>query len=466
MGQTEHRIAQWIVETSFEDIPSDAVRVANEAVFDQVGVTLAGSVQQVGKHILKYGRDASGPPESSVIGGGFKTAAAQAALLNGTTGHALDYDDGAGWGHPSTVLLPPLLAIGEKVGASGRDVLEAYIVGFEVAYNLSKGGRYNQMSRGINIVATFGTMGATAAAAKIIRLNEMQTVMALGIAGSMSSGICQNLGSMAKPLHGGLAARNGVMSALLANEGMSGTSDVFEGPVGWAHVMFGEGMFDTEKMVDGLDRPFGTQDLIALKRYPCCYGNHSMLDALLALIEESNLKYEDIARVEIGNQSYQSAVMMFGKPTTGLEAKFSILYNAAIAILEGTPRIEHFTDERVNDPKLQEAMEKVRVEVLAKWDPRITKPELQAKMASSLKVNPVTVYLNDGRILTKAVARDQLVGTQQRPWGEENIRRKFEENAALVLPRTGVSQAIDIWRNIDQVGDIRQALDVVRGNSQ
>lgn len=456
MGKTEERMAQWIVETSLETIPPEAVRVVEEAVFDQVGVTLAGSVQPVGKIILDYGREAGGTPEASVIGGGFKTSVAQAALLNGTCGHALDYDDVGGWGHPTTVLLPATLAIGEKIGASGRDIIEAYIIGFEVGYNLNRSGRYNQMLRGFHSTAVFGAMAAAAAAAKLLRLDTHKTMMALGIVGSMGAGIVQNFGTMVKPLHAGMAARNGVMAALLAQKGMVATSQVYEGRAGWAHAMFGEDAYDTEAMVRGLGNPYHVQDVIAYKKYPCCYGNHSMLDGLLSILRENNIRYEDIASVDV-DQSYLSVVMLYDRPATGLEGKFSIRYNTALAIREGAPRIEHFTDEAVKAPALQEAMDKVHIHVRPKWAPAT---------GALREPTPVTVRLKDGRTFSKAIPWEQIVATQQNPWGEEGLRGKFTFNASLALPKERVEQAAQLWRHIGQVADIRTAMALIRGDGR
>ncbi|GBD11749.1 hypothetical protein HRbin23_01426 [bacterium HR23] len=456
MGKTEERIARWIVETSLETIPPDAVRVVEEAIFDQIGVTLAGAAQPVGKIILDYGREAGGTPEASVIGGGYKTSPALAALINGTCGHALDYDDVGGWGHPTTVLLPTTLAIGEKIGASGRDIIEAYIIGFEVGYALNRSSRYNQMVRGFHSTAVFGGMAAAAAASKLLRLNPQQTMMALGIVASMGAGIVQNFGTMVKPLHAGLAARNGVMAAQLAQKGMVASSQFLESRAGWAHAYFGEDAYDTEAMVRGLGNPFHVQELIAYKKYPCCYGNHSMLDGLLSILKEHNIRYEDIAGVDV-EQSYLSVVMLYDRPATGLEGKFSVRYNTALAIREGAPRIEHFTDEKVKDPALQEAMEKVHIHVRPKWAP--TTGGLREPTA-------VTVRLKDGRTFSKAVPWEQIVATQQNPWGEEGLRGKFMFNASLSLPKERVAQAAQVWRHIGQVGDIRTALDLVRGDGR
>ena len=187
MGATE-TIANWIVNTGYEDIPPDAIRVANESCFDLLGVILAGSMQPVGDIIKGYVDDLGGNAEATVLSSGQKTSLPNAALANGTMGHALDFDDFGGFGHPTVAIFPALLALGEKAGATGRDLLEAYVIGCELGLALQHTTKYNQMTKGFHATAVIGRMACTAACAKLLKLDHGQTVTALGIAGSMSSG--------------------------------------------------------------------------------------------------------------------------------------------------------------------------------------------------------------------------------------------------------------------------------------
>ena len=296
MGATK-TVASWIVNTSYEDIPPEAIRVAGESCFDYLGVTLAGAVQPVGKIIQKYVAEQGGSPEATVLASGLRTHLANAALANGTMGHALDYDDFGGFGHPTVAIFPSLLALGEKMGSSGRDLLEAYVVGCELGIALDKTTKYNQMERGFHSTAVLGRMASAAGCAKLLKLDEHDTTMALGIAGSMAGGLIHNFGTMTKPLHAGLTARDGVTAVQLAQMGLTAGESILEHPVGYANTVIGEGTYDLNEMAGNLGKPFRTQDELMIKKYPCCGGNHGMLDSIFMLMREHEFDYRDVETV-------------------------------------------------------------------------------------------------------------------------------------------------------------------------
>src|SRR5215470_13184157 len=232
MENTRH-VIDYIVGSRFDDIPPKALTVAKGAMLDCVGVALAGARQPGGMIPAQWARDTAGGSQSTVWGHGFKTSAHDAALVNGTAAHALDYDD-VTWGligHPSVSLVPATFALGELVGASGRDVLHAYVVGFEV---MAKLGRTTQprhsLDGGWHATGSIGAFGATAACCKLLGLDGDQTARALGIVYSMTSGNVSNFGTMCKPMHAGLAARNGVEAAFWARSGFSSVPHPFDGP--------------------------------------------------------------------------------------------------------------------------------------------------------------------------------------------------------------------------------------------
>lgn len=454
MGTTEERIARFIVKTKDEEVPPEALLIARDAAFDCVGVALAGAAQPLGKMMLEMTREEGGNPEATVIGGGLRTSPTMAALANGTLAHALDYDDMGSFGHPSVALLPPVLALGEKLGASGREVLNAYVIGFEVAANLSAASHYVQTERGFHSTAFFGTMGATAAAAKLLKLDVEQTVMALGIAGSMPAGVVQNFGTMVKPLHAGMAARNGVLAALLAKKGYMGTDSIFESKVGFFSTYVGDGNYDLGKAVNGLGNPFCLQDKLVVKKYPCCGTNHSALDSILSLMREESLSFEDIAQVTVEGLPYLSHVLLYPQPKQGINGKFSIHYNVAAAILDGKVAIDSHSDQMLHRPLVKEALAKVHVEVQSRWDPRY---------AAAPAETPVTLRLKDGRVLTRSTNRHTMHGTAKDPLSRDELVGKFESNAGLTLAPNAVRRAADLWLHVDEVPNIRQAMEAVAG---
>ena len=448
MGATE-TVSQWIVETSIEDIPPDAMRVTQESCFDCIGVILAGAVQPVGQIVAEYIHNQGGTLEATVLGSGMKTSATNAALVNGTMGHALDYDDFGGHGHPTVVLLPSLLALGEKVGASGRQLVEAFVVGCEVGIALHQAAHYNQMKRGFHSTAVFGRMAGAAACAKLLKLDHHQTITALGIAGSLAGGLIHNLGSMTKPLHAGLAARDSVMAVQLASMGLTAGQHILEHPAGFINSVAGEGSYDLEAMAENLGKPFITQESLYIKKYPCCATNHTMLDSILGLMQEHQFNHRDVEWVEV-TQQYLAPVLLFNQPEDELQAKFSVVYNTAAALVDGRVGTQTFTPERIADPTINETMGKVRINVPSHWT-----LESDAYHAGGA----VRVRLTDGRELAHAIPREQILGGQKNPWGMDNITEKFQANAGFVLPQGKVAKATETWSRIDQIANISDALD-------
>ena len=439
MGATD-TIAKWIVNTTYEDIPPDAIRVANESCFDVIGVILAGSAQPVGDIIKKYVADQGAAPQATVLSSGSQSSVANAALANGTMGHALDFDDFGGFGHPTVAIFPALLAIGEHSGATGRDLLEAYVVGCEVGLALQHATKYKQMDKGFHSTAVIGRLACTAACAKLMKLDHDQTVMALGMAGSMASGLIHNFGTMTKPLHAGLTCRDGVTAAQLAQRGLTAGDQIIEHPFGFATTVLGEGIYDLDDMAENLGKPYRVQDALMIKKYPCCGGNHAMLDSLFSLMRDNNFTHEDVASAEV-DQSYYSVVMLYQDPDDELKAKF----NVAAALVDGEIAVDTFTQEKIADPTINETMGKVRTRVMAKSEEMLTRSEDGHK---------VKITLKDGRVFEHVTARADILGSQKNPWGFDSIKSKFQENVALVLSQEGVDDAVNAWSDILQVSDV------------
>jgi 2-methylcitrate dehydratase PrpD len=443
MGATD-TIAKWIVNTTYEDIPPDAIRVANESCFDVIGVILAGSAQPVGDIIKKYVADQGAAPQATVLSSGSQSSVANAALANGTMGHALDFDDFGGFGHPTVAIFPALLAIGEHSGATGRDLLEAYVVGCEVGLALQHATKYKQMDKGFHSTAVIGRLACTAACAKLMKLDHDQTVMALGMAGSMASGLIHNFGTMTKPLHAGLTCRDGVTAAQLAQRGLTAGDQIIEHPFGFATTVLGEGIYDLDDMAENLGKPYRVQDALMIKKYPCCGGNHAMLDSLFSLMRDNNFTHEDVASAEV-DQSYYSVVMLYQDPDDELKGKFSAKFNVAAALVDGEIAVDTFTQEKIADPTINETMSKVRTRVMAKSEEMLTRSEDGHK---------VKITLKDGRVFEHVTARADILGSQKNPWGFDSIKSKFQENVALVLSQEGVDDAVNAWSDILQVSDV------------
>lgn len=456
MATTEETIARFIVETADHDLPVAARKWANLGSFDCMGTMLAGAASPPGKIMTRLIKEAGGTPETTVVGTGLRTSPILGALANGTLAHALDYDDmGGNWGHPSCVLLPPLISLGERMGASGKDVLNAYVMGFEVGSAIVSGCHYHEGERGFHSTSMFGVVAATAACARLLKLNVEQTIMALGVAGSTAGGILQNFGTYTKGFHAGFAGHNAVIACLLARDGWKATDRVFESKVGFLSTYVGKDMYSLETIRDSLGK-WHVINKLTIKQYPCCFSNHSALDSIISLLKENNISLEDIQQVDVAGMPYISHVLLYPEPEYAFQGKFSIHYCVATAMVDKHIDIESYTDEKLNRPQLRQAMEKLVVHVVPPWDP---------DYSPAAPENPVTIKLKDGRTLRRSTKRGVVHGTPANPLTEEEILAKFKFNAALSLPVRAVERACSLWRNLEHVGNISEALAAVAGKA-
>src|ERR1700758_2941645 len=231
------RIAQFVVATKFDKLPPKAIETAKTAVLDCLGVALAGSKEEDAKICAEIARHENATEESTVIGHKLKTSALQAAFANGTAAHALDFDHSFSlMGQPTAPIIPAVVSLGESLGASGRRIIEAYAAGFEVTGKLAHSLRDSKHD-GWHAPSALGCFGATAGCAKLLGLNSRQIEMALGVTASMAGGIVANFGTMTKPLHVGLGARNGVTAAKPAASGFTANSRAIEGGFGFYNVL-------------------------------------------------------------------------------------------------------------------------------------------------------------------------------------------------------------------------------------
>ena len=448
MGTTE-QIARFIVETSYTSIPAEAVRLAKDAVLDALGVTLAGSVETAGKIIGQYVREVGGSPQAGVIGHGFKSSVPQAALANGTMAHALDYDDVLGLmsGHPTVPVLPVVLAVAEMHHRPGRDFLEAYIVGVEVEARIGAGIGHHHYAVGWHSTATLGTLGAAAAAAKMLGLGATETRMALGIAASEAGGLRQNFGTMTKPFHAGNAAKNGIVAAMLAQKGFTADENILENPFGFCSVLGGEGEYDLALMTKSPGNPFAiVEPGLEMKPYPCCRLTHRCIDAILHLVEEYHPAAEEVTEVECQTSPSIPQVLIHHRPRTPLEGKFSMEYCMARALLDEEIRMAQFTEAKVLDPRAQELLQRVKY----------VHPET---VEGQRFPEVVTVRLRDGRQHCHEVLIAK--GAPENPLTPEELMAKYRDCARLVLPPEATERSLELVSHLEDVRDLAELADLV-----
>jgi 2-methylcitrate dehydratase PrpD len=340
------------------------------------------------------------------------------------------------------------------MGASGKDILNAYVIGWRLGNALQRGCKYTQGERGFHGTSLWGMMAATAACARLLKLNVEQTKNALGVAGGMAGGILQNFGTYTKGLHAGQPDHNAVIACLLAQDGWKGTDKVFESKAGFLHAYVGKDMYDLEAIRNFIDkRPLSLYGPM-IKGYPCCHSNHSAVYSTIALLKENNINLEDIQQVDVYNMPYISHILFYPEPAYGFQGKFSIHYNVAIAMIDKRLDLDSHTDEKLNRPEFRQALKKIVVHVMSPWDPAYTQ---------RIDANPVTITLKDGRTFRKATTRDELPGSPENPFTEKELFGKFKTNATRSLPKSEVDRACDLWWNLDKMSNISEGLKAVAG---
>lgn len=442
-------LARFVVQTPQVRIPAQAMIRAKHALIDVLGVTIAGSTEEVSRIVARHVA-ATSRGSSTVVTSGARTSAADAALANGTAGHALDFDDSnfVLGGHPSVTLVPALLAVAEESGGSGRAVLDAYVIGFEVATRLASAVHYEHYEKGWHPSATLGVFGATAATARLLRLSEAQTVHALALAASMASGVKANFGSMAKPLQVGHACAKGVMCAQLAAAGMTANPSALEGKQGFFAVYNGEGHFRPEAT-----RFDGTFEImrsgIKFKKYPSCGSTHAPIDAARDLAQGRPLRAQDIESITIALN--QRRITHVDRPcvTNGLEGKFSIQYTIAAALLDGSISLRHFTQESIERPELQAVVGRVTAQPIAGLESLSQRCEL-------------TVRMRDGAVRT--VRRDDAQGRGSDEF-VPYLRPKFIDCVEQVYDRREAEHLYDELDRFDSLESVAPVMRALAGQA-
>lgn len=441
-------LAQRIRALRYEDLPPEAIQWAKVGILDYVGVTLAGSREPAARLVA----DALGGPvagAATVFGTNQRASALEAALINGTASHALDFDDcnNTFGGHPSAPILPALFASADAAGADGRQFILAYVAGFETETKIALGVHFHHYEKGWHPTATLGVFGSAAASAKLMGLDEERTATALAIAASMSSGLKANFGTMVKPLHVGHCSRNGLFAAQLARAGYTANAlTVFEHKQGFLNVFNGEGTYDAARILARWADPFDIVNPgIAIKQYPCCGSTHPALDAMLALVREHDLKPDEVTRIDSWTHKRRLEHTNRPDPQSPLDAKFSVQYCLARALTDRAIRIEHFEGDTYRDPAVRSVLPRVHAAVYGT-------AQFPAENHFGAEVKVTT---KDGRTLAAKV--DKPLGrTAQNPLPAELLKEKFENCAMRVLGRDATDQLHAAIQDFDRLKDVRE----------
>ena len=447
-------IAERIAAITYADLPPLAVEWAKMAILDTVGVTLAGAGEPCAQLLERVLGGSAG--ECLIFGSDRRAAPLDAALVNGTAAHALDFDDVSNslGGHPSAPILPALFALGEtldcpehKIG--GRAFIAAYVAGFETETRIARGVHFHHYEKGWHPTATLGVFGATAASCHLLGLDRARTAQALAIAASLASGIKANFGTMTKPLHVGHTARNGLFAAQLAREGFTANPEALEHKQGFLLVFNGAGNFDAEAILEDWGQPYDiVRPGLAVKQHPCCGSTHPAIDAMLMLRAENAIGHditpERVMRIDSWTHPRRLAHTDRPDPQSGLDAKFSVQYCLARALLGGRIVLEDFEGEAFRDGATRVLMGRIHA---------APHPEMDSASGEHLGAE-IRITFDDGRTIAKRVG-SALGRGPDNPLLPDALTGKFANCAARALPPGQVEQLQRILLQLDEANSLR-----------
>ena len=443
MGTTE-TLSRFVVETPPEGITEPLLHEGKRCLINFLAVALYAARDPSLDILLNLFREEGARPLATVVGTGVRTSLQNAALANGYLGHLEDYDDThfPTVIHPSSPTVPAALALGERLGASGREVLAASVLGIEVCCRVGLAVFPFHYDAGWHITGTCGVFGGTAAAGRLLGLDTLQLVNAMGIAGTQAAGVREVFGSMAKPLHPGRAAQSGVLAGLLARRGFTGSTTILKGRRGFPAVA--STSYDLDKATAGL----GEEWVIyrnALKPYACGVVSHSLIDAMIALRSKEGVTPEAVERVTARVHPLVLELMDRQHPRLGLEGKFSFQHCMAVGFVDGAAFPAQYTDAKVTDPVIVS----LRGRISATVDPS------QAEDTAE-----VTLTLKDGGSHTEVVTH--ATGSPNNPMTDGQLNDKFRNLVGDVLPGKRVERLLEMLWGLDKAGDIRDLMALTR----
>ena len=450
-------LVDFVVRTRFCDIPLGAVERAKLSFFDAVGVAIGGSLEPGPQILARFVKQAGGTAAASVMGQGFKTTAQYAAWVNGTAADVNGWADFSvtHMNHPTASICPATLALGEARHARGEDVLLAYILGVEISNKIAAGVKPGFHIKGWHALGVCNTFGAAAAAGKLLALDREQLANAFGIAGAEASGIKASMVTMTKSYVAGASARDGIGAAVLAQMGFTGPRDVIEARDGFLQT-FGDGV-DGRRMLDHLGDPFEfVAPGLTLKSYPSCTHTHTGIHAALELKRHENIQLDDIESIECAVTPVMNDFLQWHDPRNTAEAKFSMEFCVASALVEDKLDMGNFTEEKLSSADVRPLMRRVKMNV---------SPEL-ARLGYNPEAAPsgciLTIRLKNG----VEHVRRQYKG----PWEPETppdfdaLSAKFESCAGAVLAHDRVERTIALLRNLEKLDDVSRLMDLLRSD--
>ena len=446
------KLAKWIKKIQPNDIPQTVIEKAKMSMLDTIGVTIGGAADDVGRVIRQYLESLGGKSDCALIGTSLRTSPTLAAMGNGAMGHAFDFDDTSFSyiGHPSVSMLPAALAIGELVDAAGIHVLSAYIIGTEVACKLGAVVTPKLFEDGWHVTSVIGSFGATAAAGKLLDLNEAQMVNAFGVTVSEVSGVLGNIGTMSKPFQVGRSAENGVAAALLAQMGLTASSDIFEKAFGFYHTFKVNN--DNSPFHAKMGNPYDLETPgFFLKEFPSCSSTHAALNATNEIIRDYRIDPEQVESVECEATPLVVHSLCYPNPQNAVEARFSMQYCLAITLLNrGEVKVADFRDEKVKNPKINEMMKKIHLCVSPEFKKNGFAPSDGPEAAR------VQITLKGGRCFQVEKSFPDWCPDNMPSWN--TLTKKYIDCASAILHTDKIERSIEQLLNLEKLQTIRELI--------
>jgi 2-methylcitrate dehydratase PrpD len=473
-------LCEWLLKTSYSDLPREVIAIAKERILDTVGVIEAGAVEPdgAGRIAGELARELGGTPIATVIGGGFKTSAPDAALANGTSAATLEYDDASTHTvcHYSGALVPAVLAVAEETRASGQDVLAAYVLAWEIGTRIGAclGGTYF-FERGFHPVGIWPCLGTAAASAKLLSCNLEQARMALGIATSAAGSTKRAYGTHTKPLHSGNAARNGIIASMLAKKGFTSYPDTLDpdpaapprGPMSFSFpVTFsGEGNYDLAKATEGLGTVYNlSRQPVTTHFYPAATGTAVYIELALNMAKKHGFSADEIERVDVrATRDWITGMSVFLAPETAEQARFSGNFSIAVALLDGKAGLEQYRKERIHSLDVQQLMAKIHISELEGSD-ELTRRIHETGDVTKSGLGELAIKLRDGREF--AESGEQPRGSGQLPLKRQDLIDKYRDCANRAIAASDVDRSIELIENLDKQADIQELMGLLAGRQK
>lgn len=445
MDELTRSAGRFVAGLRYDDLPAGAIKTATIGIADCASVILIGLDAPVTAIVARGAPDAG---EADALWGKLRTTVDYAALLNATSAHSLDYDDTSGESHPSAVLFPAILAAGEPF-ASGKDVLTAYVAGYEIWCELVSRDRDKHHKKGFHPSGIFGSIGAAAACANLLRLDAEQASTALAIAASMSAGLVANFGTMTKPYQLGRAAQSGVLAAQMAARGMTAGMDALEHRGGFLSAFSPTGQVDRETAPRFGEAWRILTEGLNIKLYPVCYAAHRLINSALAIDGLADGRIDAIRSIRLYLGKTQSQILRYRMPTDGLEAKFSAEFAVAAAIIAGNVGLRELDDTYVR---------RADVMKLTRCTQRIEIDEVDPDQALFSPADWVEIEYDTGEVRTGPPVRFPL-GHARNPVSDAKLWAKFEECTQARLDTAGRTALFGRLNQLHSLEKISQLYD-------